>query len=401
MDNNKWSEDKLRESLRNMPKIEDRRSREEVLQRLKGDDRIRNDKMKATPVRKTKWMPVLVAIAAVFLISILLPTLFKTDQQATMDRAVTESEKTAPAMEESQESADDISNLDIATFSRNAPVAQHFAVYPSDLKEQTAFHIGLATDQATIAPVTFLIPDWQIEEDFDTEQPDSVALYHRYAQSLDEEALGFIEYHPYKADISADDKKIQMKLDADHSYDLSSATLEMLDQSVQDTFYGYDSVRYLEKSGSPVVFDQVGKAAEPVKLNGLQSSQAYYRFNQTDGGQLLSSDFGKTSGSVKEALAAMKETPNDIYESVVPDDVDFSVAEKDELLTIRFNEELDLNNMEYEEAMQLIEGILLTAASFDKQVEFRGIVQTEWQHFDFSAPIPKPVGANPRNLILK
>lgn len=402
MGNEKWNEEKLEDTLRNMPKTEDRRSKEEILQRLKNDDRVQNDRIKPASKRKPpKWIPVLVAIAAVFLISILAPALFKTDQQASMDRAATESEKNAPDMEESQESAGDMSNLDIATFSRGVPADDHFAVYPADIKDQTAFHIGLATDQAAIAPVTFLIPDWQIEEDFETDQPDALALYQRYADQLDEEALGFTEYHPYKAEISSDGKDILMKFDEDQAYDTSSATLEMLNQSVQDTFHGYDAVRFLQHDGNPMVFDQVGEAVRPVKLNGLQAGQAFYRFNQPNGEQLLSSNFGQTFKTAEEALAAMKETPNDIYESVVPNGIDFSVTEQDGLLTARFNQELDLESMEGEEAMQLIEGILLTAASFDQQVKFDQILQKDWRDFDFSAPIPKPVGANPKNLILK
>ena len=42
----------------------------------------------------------------------------------------------------------------------------------------------------------------------------------------------------------------------------------------------------------------------------------------------------------------------------------------------------------------MIEGILLTAASFDKQIQFENVVQTEWNGFNFSEPLPIPVGPN-------
>lgn len=401
MGNHKWDENKLEETLRNMPETKDHRSKEEILLRLKKDDRLQNDKIKQSSKRKSpKWVPVMVAIAAVFLISILVPALFKTEQQATMDHAVPESKETAPAMEESQDSAEDTSNLDIATFSRGLPQDDHFAVYPSDLQEQTAFHIGLATDQSTIMPVTFLIPNWQIEEDFETAQPDALTLYRHYAPLLDEEALGFTDYHPYLAELSSEGTEIRMKFTDEQAYDTSSATLEMLNQSVQDTFTGYDDVRFFRHDGNPMVFDQVGEAGK-LELYGQQAGQAFYRFTQSNGETYLSSNFGKTFQMVEEALTAMKETPNDVFETVVPDDVDFTAAEEDGVVNVRFTDELDLESRKPEDAMQLIEGILLTAAGFGVQVEFEQIKQNEWRDFDFSAPIPIPVGANPKNLILK
>ena len=42
----------------------------------------------------------------------------------------------------------------------------HSAVYPQDIIGSTVFHIGLAGSAAESVPVTFVIPNSQIEEDF-------------------------------------------------------------------------------------------------------------------------------------------------------------------------------------------------------------------------------------------
>ena len=42
----------------------------------------------------------------------------------------------------------------------------HFAVYSKDIIDSTLFHLGLAGDQASSIPVTFIIPNSQIEKDF-------------------------------------------------------------------------------------------------------------------------------------------------------------------------------------------------------------------------------------------
>ncbi|WP_301109980.1 GerMN domain-containing protein [Sporosarcina sp.] len=407
MSNDQWNEDKMKTTLRNMPKVSDHRSKEEILQQLKNDPRLREEFQLEKKQKKPKWLPVLAAVAAVLLLSILVPTFLKQSSQVSMDKATNESSKMDDAALDNSaqraqsESAESNMADQAATFSRGAPETPHYAVYPNDVIDHQAFHIGLATNQATIVPVTFLIPKEQAEADLHTEKPDAVALYNQYAGEIDEESLGFTSYHPYNADVSSNGNQILMKLSDDHSYDIGSAALEMLNLSVQDTFYGFDEVQFLKKDDSPVTFDQVGKAGKPVKLTSAQKQQAYYRFTQENGEELLSSNFGKSFDTAKQALKAMKENPNDLYSSVIPQGIDFTVTEDKKTVLVRFAKPTDLEGLEIEDAMQMIEGILLTAASFDQQVEFEQLVQEQWIDFDFTKPLPKPVGANPKFLILQ
>lgn len=401
MSNDKWNEEKIETTLREMPTISDHRSKEDVLARLKKDPRVNEEPQPKKKRMKAKWQQILVAVVAILLLSILVPTFLNPSNQVSMDKAepVDNADPAPASLEENSESTE--SSQDMATFSKALPTAPHYAVYPSDVAKQKAFHIGLATNQATVVPVTFLIPNELVESDLGTIQPDAVALYNMYAGKLDEESLGFTEYHPFNAVISSNEKQVWMKFAAYHSYDMASATLEMLNQAVQDTFYGFDEVKFLREDGSPIVFDQIGEASKPIVLKGSKSQQAYYRFTQENGEELLSSNFGKSFKSPQEALLSMKKKPNDIYSSVVPEGVDFKVSEDKEVLHVEFSDVLDLDSMQVEEAMQLIEGILLTAASFDRQVQFDQIMQEQWQDFDFTQPLPKPIGANPKFLILK
>ena len=57
----------------------------------------------------------------------------------------------------------------------------HFAVYSEDIIDSTLFHLGLAGDQASSIPITFIIPNSQIEEDFGVLEPTSYDLYKKYA----------------------------------------------------------------------------------------------------------------------------------------------------------------------------------------------------------------------------
>ena len=122
----------------------------------------------------------------------------------------------------------------------------HFAVYAKDIIDSTLFHLGLAGDQASSIPVTFIIPNSQIEKDFGFLKPTSYDLYKKYADRLDESALGFQEYHPYQGDIAADNHVIIHQLPKGHGYDIASASMEVYLNTLQDTFYGYQEVRFDE-----------------------------------------------------------------------------------------------------------------------------------------------------------
>jgi hypothetical protein len=62
---------------------------------------------------------------------------------------------------------------------------------------------------------------------------------------------------------------------------------------------------------------------------------------------------------------------------------------------------LDLLSMSEIEAHQLIDGIVLTAASFDRQIQFENILQTEWNGFNLNEPLPIPVGPNVMPFLVK
>ena len=95
----------------------------------------------------------------------------------------------------------------------------------------------------------------------------------------------------------------------------------------------------------------------------------------------------------------MKIEENDVYQTAILPDVDYNVSDGD-VVKILFTEPLDLQLVDPQRAMYMIEAMLLTAAGFDKQVRFENIVQTEWQGFNFTQPLPMPIGANELQLDL-
>lgn len=409
MTHKNWNDNKIEDLLGNMPDVSDNRLKSEILERLKQDERLNAPRRKKTK----KWMPALIAVAALLIIGLVVPSMLSEnevsmkDQSAESKTMIQDTDSQARGASLENEAATE-EKMEMGTMNRSSTMnaseiggVHHFAVYPEDVIDSTLFHLGLAGDQASSVPVTFIIPNSQIEKDFGFLEPTSYDLYKKYANRLDESALGFQEYHPYKGDITVDDLVITHQLPQGHGYDMASAAMEVYLNSLQDTFYGYQEVRFENEDGTATMFSEAGQPSTPLILKSGRNHINYYMIEQQDGQQFLSSNFSQPQPSVNEALQQMKVKPNDIFQPVIPSTLEFDVKTDDELTTIKFEQPLDLDAMEPEKAMQIVEGMLLTAASFGEQLRFENVVQQEWNGFNFSKPLPVPVGSNLLPLILK
>ncbi|MBM7610444.1 type II secretory pathway pseudopilin PulG [Lysinibacillus composti] len=398
MSHEKWDDNKIEQLLSNSPKIQDQRSKDDVFQRLKNDglfDEMPSEKTKKRIQPKFKWMPIAVSIAAILLLTILIPSFMNQ----------THKNEEASTTMESAESQDVMNQADQANILRAEPNEEmgitsmaeddlKSAVYPEDLEGNTAFTIGLASDDADSIPITILLPNNKVEEDLGKSNPTQVELYNYYAPKLDEAAAGFADYHPYKGNITESDGKVQHTLPKDHQYDMASATLTTYKASLIDTFPTYEEVEFLNEDGTPVIFSEEGVPSEPLKLNGESTQYNFYRYTQIDGKEYLAPNFRETFTSVEDALVGMKTETNDVYKSVILPEIDYSTMVTDGVVTVSFTAELDLLSFDQMDAMQMIEGMLLTAKSFNMQIQFENVKQTEWEGFDFTNPLPIPVGAN-------
>lgn len=406
-----YTDDNIEELFRAMPDIKEERTKEEILLKLKEDDRLKSrHKKNSLKNKRSKWIPAIVAISAIFLFSLLLPSMYQMNQKddstnfvRTMDQDTSEEMDAASELEIKMESEASESEEFKSSLMTNIPELDNYmpVVYPKDVIDRTVFHIGFASDAAASLPVTFVIPNEQIQRDFGKTNPTSFDLYSMYADKIDEGALGFTSYHPYKGELNVEDDAIIQTLPKGHNYDLASATMTTYFATLQDTFYGFKEIIFANDDGTPVEFDQVGEPSEPMLLMSGKDKVNYYLFKQDNGQEFLSSNFGGSYETLEIALNAMKVKPNDVYLPIIPETISFELTTEKDLMTITFNEPLDLNKMELKSAQQMIDGILLTAASFDTRVKFVNIVQSEWREFNFSEALPMPIGANNMRFMLK
>jgi len=403
MSQNKWDDDKIEDLLSSVPKIKDNRTKDDILQRLKDDGAFDDEPSEniATIKKKRNWIPPLITVAAIAMIALMIPSL--------MNQLNGENEEIASTSMEMKKDTSDMRALtnesaeteEMGIMADTSVMISRSAVYPEDLEGNTVFHIGLASDAAESIPFTILIPNDQVMADLGKAKPTEVELYNYYAPLLDEETLGFYDYHPYKGSISEKGNEVIHTLPAGHGYDVGSGSMGMYTGSLIDTFKTYDEVELLNEDGTPVVFAEVGEKSDPIQLHSQSTQYNYFKYTQGNGSQYLSTNFRESFPTVEEALESMKEEKNEIFKSVILPGVDYTVTVNGDTVVVAFTSEVDLLNFDGVAAMQMIEGMLLTASNFDKQVKFENIVQSEWGGFDFTNPLPIPVGPNKLPLIIK
>ncbi|MFJ7696669.1 RNA polymerase subunit sigma [Lysinibacillus fusiformis] len=421
-----FDDEQLEHVLNNAPKLSDHRSKEDILNRLMADARLQDnihlqeamqepiedepsqqeDAIIKKPATKSKVrnMQIFMSVAAVFVLTILVGTILKNNQSEQKDQASTPETAQYSTMQEDS-AAKEAATQDEVLDSKSI-VAEHerilslrTSVYEEDVKDAVVFRIGLAGRDAESVPMTYVIPNERVTTDFGEKKPSTLRMYEKYAPQIDEEAKGFTEYHPYKGELKEKGDKLIHVLPKGNDYDVASAAVNEYKGTMEDTFSDseYTEVEIQNEDGTPYEFSQEGEPSQAMSLTNARHYN-YYLYQDTNGAEYLSPDFRQTFESVTEALTLMKNKNDDVYTSVVPENVTYTVTEQAEGVVVSFDIPLDLTSMEPIRATQLIEAMMLTAASFDQQLLLDNVVQESWEGFDLKGYLPKPVGPNKQFL---
>lgn len=416
----------LENLLNNAPKLSDHRSKEDILKRLLADARLqdnphlqaaKNESLVSTETsqeqrqqmsseeegrtamtarkRKNRKMPMFISIASIFVLMILAGGMIFNQNSAEEladinpgSASIMQSDQT-----ENTENANGVMETSILS-NHTRMMSLRTSVYEEDIIDARVFRIGLAGGAAESVPMTYVIPNERIVDDFGDEKPSTLQLYKKYAPQIDEKAMGFSEYHPYKGELKEQGETLVHVLPEQNEYDGASATVSMYKGSLVDTFSDYKEIALKNTDGKAYEFSQAGEPSESIKLSGMVNHFNYYLYKETNGTEYLSPDFRQTFETVKEAIMAMQHKNNDIYVPVVPKGVTYAVTELEEGVAVTFDAPLDLTTLDAVRATQLIEAMMLTAASFDKKILLENVVQDNWEGFDLTKYLPIPVGAN-------
>lgn len=397
MADNEWDEDRIEQLLREFPKIEDHRPKEEVHKRLKKT---------TAPVKKPKkWLPAAVAAAAFLTLAVLLGSLLgresgfemagmggNEESAAVEEEAVMESTEPAEEAAEGEAVTEEAAGGEESTMESAelapSPEGMRTAVYADDMDGHALLPLGL-TENAFVVPVSVLIPLELLPEGMAAEQ--AADLYNAFAAGVDEESLGFDEYHPFPGTIVSQDDSVFHELPAEHDFGLSSATASVYITSLQETFPNAEEIAVVTEGGEQAEFDPFGPV-EPVQ--GGTESTPYYVFTTADGHSYLAPDYGANYASAAEALLALQTSPNDLLASPVPDGLTYTVQEEAGVAVVAFTEPLDLTVYDDNAISRLLESLALTAGTFGVEVLLENTEQMEWMGYDLSRPLDQPLAPN-------
>ncbi|KMY29739.1 RNA polymerase sigma factor SigX [Lysinibacillus xylanilyticus] len=434
MKHNQFDDDQLEHVLNNAPKLSDRRSKEEILNRLLADARLQDnvhlheaiqqpidDEITlqeqqhsiptqqesietATTKKKVRKWPIFMSVAAIFALTVLTGSmLINNNDDTKMDQANAPETSQYSTLQDSSAAKSSVNRDKIMESNIVAEQSRFMSlrssVYEEDLTDAVVFHIGLANRDKKSVPMTYIVSNERVATDFPKKKPTTLQMYEKYAPQIDEKANGFTNYHPYKGELKEKDDKLVHVLPKENDYDVASADINEYLGTLQDTFSDslYKKVEFKNPDGTAYKFS---KDEEPSKPMALTSSNHfnYYLYKDENGTEYLSPDSRKTFSTVTEALTDMRNKNDDVYIPVVPENVTYTVKEVAEGVIITFDEPLDLTTMDAVRATQLIEAMMLTAASFDQQIRLDNVVQESWEGFDLKNFLPKPVGANKRYM---
>ncbi|MER2189552.1 MAG: hypothetical protein ABS951_01245 [Solibacillus sp.] len=384
-----WDDEQIESLLKQAPKVQDTRQKEEVFKRLQEEGAFSaRQKQAVLPQKKFHWKPLLVSIASIFVLVLIASKFIGTTPDLTMNEVSVE--RTDSAINEDGFS----SEMSDTNMARTFMLPQRTALYPEQVGESTPFTIGLTGDDAESVPVSILIPAEKIAQDFEG-TPTKMELYTKYAAEINEEAMGFHEYHPFVGELTEEARTLTHHLPKEQPYDQASASMSNYIGVLVDTFAdSYEEVAFVDLAGEPYEFSQAGTRATPLELNGEQTHYNYFLYTMRDGSQYISPNFRMSYEDVEAALLNMTSEANDIYQTLILPNVAFTPTVKGDVVTVTFTEPLDLEQQDAQAAMRMLEGMMLTAANFDKKVKFKNISPEQWYDFDFTKPMPMPIAPN-------
>lgn len=402
MDQKRKDHDDLEKLLNSMPNRKDIRSKDEVLKRLKSDERLLSKQL--TSLRKTRRIvPLIVIAAAILLVTVMIPSFMNSldlGEQIADEVSMQENSKGMPETASEEAEMEGLSRDASTEFAAEKRDKGRDAIYPADLNGGRILHLGLRDENAVSIPVSVILTQEQVEARGLTDSSSDLDLYEAFAGSLDAEALGFEPMQPISAKFTEEGDRLNVLLNDAHEYDASTAKQEVFLHSLMQTFPSYREIHILDDSGNPAVFDQVGQL-EPLRRQGAQSHTPYYVYRQENGQELLSPNFMQQTDSFEEALSQMQIAPNDLFEPVIPKEWEFKVVVKDGIADLEFNDTIQLDSMGTQEASQLIDALTLTASSFDVQLKLSNVEPLNWNGLNFTEALPDALGPNPVSFIEK
>lgn len=398
MSKKQFSEKDLQRLLREMPLIEDQRSKDEVFHMVK--KRLQEEMESPRQRRRPILWPVIASIAAMFLIFVLSTSLlFRNDDlagsnQAELDREQFTMEDELPGivLEENQSTTQDqLFTNEI----KIADAALRTAIYEEDLAgNEFTLTLNVPDEMFQNAiPVSVIVQDIEGRTWLDQ--------YIDVMNGINEEELGLAEYYPLNGTFTLTDAgSVSLNLNSNHTYTMGTAGETMFFKSLDALKYQGIAEVHLFENFEPGI--QLHHEDEKLTVYSIRPTQnTGYLLYETDR-QVFLTPSPNSYETIGESFQEMKTgiEKNELAPSI-PDFVDFKIIhENPDTLSLSFSPTTEFPDDR--SFVYMIEAILLTAKEFGFQyVHFNNIGMDHFQDFDFTKPVHVPVAPNRIQLTLQ
>ena len=412
MSKSNWDEQDIEKLLNEMPKQSDHRTKEQFFHQLqqKGifdETNHTSENNHSYKAKKRIIHPSVkrgMTLVATFVLVLVIPMVLfiinnNTKEVATSDRELEMADANRAQLnkEDKEDEEDKEVEINIATFDEQRGMDLRNGLYEDEIVDETILYLGFAGDNAESIPAAFKISaSWLKENKIDADQLTYLELYNKVIGHIDEELLGFVDYHPIVGRLEENGKTLIHYLPANHTYDKGTSSTFNYYGVMQDTFgHYYDELIILNEDGSPAAIDHIGILTEPFKISSPKQN-AYSFYASSNGNNYLVTYARNTYNSIKEAITVLTEESNDL--SPIISDASFTYNIENSELVITFDEPLDVTAYQEDKLMVMLESLIFTAASFDLQIRFENIQQSSWGGFNFTETIPRPVSVNEQNV---
>ncbi|MFC7783495.1 MULTISPECIES: hypothetical protein [unclassified Rossellomorea] len=405
MKQSEWKDRDIEDLVKKLPRIKDDRTPQSIYARMERQNKKRFFAL-------NRLIPTVAALAAIFIMVMLAPTVLNQFNENSMGKSEMKSESsgrdiTVKKAEESEGSSEMVQDSDkeqITTENENNQLSMaesekslkpltedRLSLYEEDLEGKDYYSYGLVSPEAVPVPVSVVDDPAEDEESW-------LARHEQLAGVLPEGSWGMEDFLPLKGKFTLEDRKVIFTLDADHSYSGSSSVEYAFYHSLLYSFQHQDlnEVVLQEQDGSVPQFSSTGEFSKVDLTEEVHT--AYFLYSPNGRERFLVPD-NINRGNVKESIQAMKRSDKNLFQSVIPKNINISVSDSDDYLTINFLNELDIETLDKDTALEMIEGLLLTSKSSGyERVLFENIKQESWNGFEFNEPIETPISPNKKSL---
>lgn len=382
MNHNDDRDKHLIEQLNQLPKIEDKRSKEEIYQRISSAQHTK---------KSQKIFPVLGLVTAVAILFFMIaPSIMDRNQQEMSDKSVNDvkqfnqesKEESGLGLEGEEQGMAGQGN--ILEKQDSSTVNSSLVVNETESSDQLVYAAVAEKQMQYIIPLTFIVPDSSVNEAYNqldqliatTNQDNGIYLFRDIKYQFDE-----------------GNNQVSLNLPNGFSLGNGTATAGMFQRMLAVMFQPYQIER-VKFTGNldNVDFGEMGR----VKEMSIKETKTFsYKLYDQAAQKRLIQVPNEEHETIVDAINKLKTSEESYHvKRTIPKDMQLSIHSNDQSLRLEFRNDSSLTNNE--EGITMIESILMTAKSYGYvEVQFENASIERVGEYDLTKPIPVPVAANP------